>query len=853
MLSGFSYSEGTGMKRTLVVLLLVFLAVAGGAAQSQPGHHLPDGTYHPVRERTIDIERVTADLRFDLRQESLAGTVTVQFTPLRSGLREFALDAAGLDVARVETVPEDASLPFELRDRQLHIRLPGPVNPGDELSVRIKYSVQPKTGMYFFPATQRGSAQAWNYGEGGLHYGWLPLYNDTNDRFAWEAEITVAPPYVALSNGRLVETRDNPDGSRTFHWVQEEPIPNYLISLEVGEFSEVKLEDARVGEHSVPLSVWSAPGEEDAAEFAFKDTPRMVEFFSRRFGYPYAWNKYDQVLLRDFAVGAMETTTMVGFDESHAHRPGDPPDSAPLFDEAYPTWTYEDTIAHELAHHWFGDLVTCRSLGSIWLNESFATFAHTLWSGHAHGEDALTYQRWRYLNSYLGYVRRTGEVRPMEYLRYRAPEDIYQSETTYIKGSLVLHMMRHFVGDDDFYRSLSAYLKKNQFSTAESVDLWEAFADTTGHNLSWFFQDWITEGGGHPSLDVSYRWNPERRQVDLTVRQVQADLPFENDFRLPVDVEVVTASGSELHRVLLEGWETQVSLPAEQKPLAVVFDKGNWLVAEINFRQPLQEVLYLLRHGQLAEQLRAARQLAGSFSERPEAKQVLAAQLADPQSFWGLRVEAATDLGMMGGPEATQALVKALGDGDRLIRRAAALALGKAGGEGSVEALRNAVESDPAEDVVAVAATALGRLRAPGAADFLKAQLGRESRWFDAIRVGALEGLAELQDASLVPTFREHTATRYPYSVRVEAIQGWFRAAPADPALAQRLRELARDGNRKVRGEALEKLGKLHRHEDLAFLNEMAAGEPDPNFAERARAAAAEVEAFTAAAPAARE
>jgi aminopeptidase N len=250
------------------------------------------------------------------------------------------------------------------------------------------------------------------------------LYNDTNDRFAVDLRITVAEPFVALSNGVLEGVVKHADGRRTYHWVQEEEIPNYLLALNVGQFVEVPLDDAHLESRSVPLSVWTEPGGEEAARYAFRNTPKMLEFFSQRFGAPYPWSKYDQVLLREFD-WAMETATMVGFGETEARRPDDPTDSLKL-DFGHPTaiWHYEDTIAHELAHHWFGDLVTCRSLGSIWLNESFASFAHTLWTEHARGEDDLTYQRWRYRNAYLDYVRRTGEVRPLEYFRYDASGDI---------------------------------------------------------------------------------------------------------------------------------------------------------------------------------------------------------------------------------------------------------------------------------------------------------------------------------------------------------------------------------------------------------------------------------------------
>jgi aminopeptidase N len=432
----------------------------------------------------------------------------------------------------------------------------------------------------------------------------------------------------------------------------------------------------------------------------------------------------------------------------------------------------------------------------------------------------------------------------MEYPRYEASEDVYQEETTYIKGALVLHMLSRVVGDEGFYRGLRDFLHRHAFRNADSADLEESLRGATGRNLASFFADWIVGGGGHPVFSVSYRFSPERGQVDLAVEQLQADQPFENDFRLPVEVEIVTASGARVHLIEVAGWSTKASLPADARPLAVVFDKGGWLVSEVRFERSLPETLYLLRHGALAERLRAARQLATDFPRRPETAPALGSVLADAEAHWGLRQEAAHDLGAVGGEPATTALAVALRDPDRRVRRAAAVALGRAGGARAPEALRRAIEADAAEDVVASAALSLGRSHAPGAREVLLRQLSRASRWWDVIRVGALSGLAELEDPALASTFAPWTDAAHNHDVRLAALEGWLRAAPEDPRLAVRLRELAGDRNRRVRAEALETLGKLHRADDLPMLKQIAADEDDPNLARVAREAVVEVESF---------
>jgi aminopeptidase N len=812
-------------------------------ARIAPGHRLSDSPDRPVRERQIDILRLTADLKFDMKRERIEGTARVRFTPLRAGMSSLELDAFDLAIEGVDLAGNTARLAWKNDRRMLHVTLPHAVAPGEVAEVVIGYSAQPRSGLYFQPGTSERAAQAWNHGESGLHHGWLPLYNDTNDRFSVEFQITVEPPHIALSNGTLKETIENGDGTRTYHWVQEEPIPNYLIALNVGQFSEVPLKPAHTGARSVPLSVWTTPGAEEGVAQVFSNTPRMVEYFAKLLNFPYPWPKYDQVTLHEFG-GAMETTSMVGFPDSYERRRGDPSDSSPDFTRPWPIWSTEDTIAHELAHHWFGDLVTCRSLGSLWLNESFATYLHTVWNGHLNGEDDLTYQRWRYLNFYLEDIRASGEVRPLEHLQYHKPEDMYRESTTYIKGSIVIHLLRHIVGDEDFYRTLAHYLKANAFGEVEAADLLAAFEHTTGRDLDWFFHDWIVGGGGHPSIQARARWAPDRRQVDITLTQVQSDQPFENLFRLPIDITISTASGTRSHTVWMEDWNTRVALPADGNPLAVDVDAGNWLVADIHLERTLGELIYLLDNGDLAAGLRAARQIATDYPRRPEGIAALTRVLADRTRHWGLRQEAAINLGETAQEVAAEALVDAAGDPDRRVRRAVAIALGKAGGALSARSLRALIENDTAEDVIAAAAISLGRMHTEDASLFLRLQLKRESRWWNAIRVGALQGLVELEDPELVSTFKEYLTPNYQRHVRLAALEGWFRAAPQDPDLAATLRRMASDRNGIVRADSLGKLGQLHQRDDLDFLREYAAKEANPNLAQGARDAIAEIEAF---------
>lgn len=830
----------------LGVLAIFFLATPQTHAAPLPGHALPQGEFRQVRERQVDVEHLVTDLRINLADRTVSGSATITFTPLREDLRQVSLDAAKMQVSSIVLVrgKKSAALDYDWHDRQLHIRFPHSLQPGEAVVVKINYSVTPKSGLYFFPETKQRSAEAWNYGEGGRHYGWLPMYNDTNDRFTLDMNLTVDKPFIALSNGVLKQVRENPDGSRRYQWVQDKPIPNYLLALKVGEFVEIPLEDAQLGDRKIPLSAWAHRGEEDRAAYAFGRTPKMVEFFSELFGYDYAWDKYDQVVLRNFS-GAMETTTMVGFQESHLKTPDDPVDDTPYYDAAAPIWSYEDTISHELAHHWFGDLVTCRSLASIFLNESFASYSHTVWNGYINGEDDLTYQRWLYLDKYLGFVAETGTVRPLEYFHYDASGDMYTQPITYVKGALVLHMLRQVMGNDSFYRGISHYLHSNAFSEVDSHDFQRAMEESSGMNLNTFFEDWIRGGGGFPDIRVSSQWSEQRKQLDLSLDQVQADLEFENDFRLPVQIEVVTASGSQLHTVELRGWSTIVSLPADSEPLMVNVDKGNWLVASIHQQRSLEETVRALAQADLAVALRAARQLGEDFGAAQAAVVALASVLGNDQAHWGLRQEAALNLGTIGTNGAVTALTRGMADPDPRIRRAAALGLGRAGGEKAILTLKDSLTIDPDEEVAGAAAWSLGMLRIPGVERLLKEQLERPSAYYDYRRLSALAGLAELENPKLAPVFAKYIDPMYLRETRLAAAEAWARAAPNDEQLAKALKELTMDDDADVRGAALELLGSLHRAQDKAYLLKYAEEEIDPNLAKAARLAAEEIASFT--------
>ena len=306
---------------------------------------LPTGKYHPNRERDFDLLHYKSELRFDFENRKVFGKSTVKLTPLRT-ISSFSLDAIHLDVRSVTPLGGNGKLlPFRMSDSSLEITLPDAKTPADTFTVAIEYEAQPKGGMYFRP--DPGNAGMYfvsTYGEGGLHANWLPIYNDVNDKFSTEMVVTVPAAYTAISNGKLLNTT-TAGGQKIFHWAQQLPHPNYLISLYVGDFEKGDLTPAF---GATPVGYWVPRGRLGEGAYAFRNTTKMVEFFSKRFNYRYPWDKYVHVAVPDYAIGAMEHTGVTGLRAAILREAEAPLDFEPNFDDYYGSWSAAITKVYQI-------------------------------------------------------------------------------------------------------------------------------------------------------------------------------------------------------------------------------------------------------------------------------------------------------------------------------------------------------------------------------------------------------------------------------------------------------------------------------------------------------------------------
>jgi aminopeptidase N len=818
-----------------LLLVLLVLTQAGVLTGPAAGQALPEGKRHANRERSYDIHHLRADLEIDFARQEVAGSVAIELEPLRR-IDTVTLDAILLQVegAKIDGAPAE----FRADGRQLHIATPGPREPGQTLEVEVGYRARPRAGMYFQTEPGGEGRYVVTYGEGGLHANWLPIYNDVNDRFSTEMRITVPAPYVVVSNGELLESVSEPDGRTTWHWKQERPHSNYLISIYAGDLERGEL-PAAFG--SIPLAYWVPRGRKAEGAWGFRNTTRMVEFFSDLFDYRYPWVKYDQIAIVDYPIGAMEHTGVTGHDIGVIRLAGQAPDNfgPPTFDEYHTDWTAEATIAHELAHHWFGDNLTCRNLSQLWLNESFASYLMMLWAEESQGVEQLLFDVELARRHYLTYVAEEHQIRPLEYAFFDAPNDIYNEEHTYLKGAAILHMLRGILGDEPFFGAMAYYLDKHEFSNVESRDLKIAIEEAVGRNLDWFFGDWIT-GGGHPIFEVEYHWLEDRKQIDLSVRQVQAHVEGQDTFRLPVTIAIATPERTWRETLEVEGTGHNFLIPCDAEPEMVGFDPEGSLVAEIRFDKEHEELLYQARHDALIGRLRALGQLAERFPTRPTTLQVFHEILDDGHAFWGLRAEAAQLLGTLRTPEAELLAQKTLASQDYRVRKAAVLGLPGFGTASAKDLLRATIRRDPHNDVIAAAIVALAKADPGGDATFLAEQLDRDA-WYDEIRLAVLTAIRELAPPDLLTVVRPYTGQAYNMALREAAFEAWVEIAPTDPALHAALLEAAQGPPYPLQKYALEELGELYVQDAVPLLEELVRIDVDPNLTKLAREALEEI------------
>lgn len=665
-------------------------------------------TYNPSESRVNDLLHTKLEVSFDWDSTFLYGKAYLKFTPYFYKTDSLTLDAKGFEIhelAMLDQIGNKSPLNYSYDSSYIRIDLGKTFSREDTFEIFIDYTAMPNKldaggsaaitsdqGLYFINpdgSDPNKPRQIWTQGETEASSCWFPTIDSPNEKTTQEIYITVDSAMKTLSNGSLIFQTENAGGTRTDFWKQELPHAPYLFMMAIGEYAIV--EDQW---RDIPVNYYVEPKYEKFAQKIYPNTPEMIEFFSNKLNYDYPWDKYHQVVVRDYVSGAMENTGAVIYGEFVQGN------DRYLIDNSG-----EDVVAHELFHHWFGDLVTCESWANLPLNESFATYGEYLWNEFKYGKDEADYKGYNDLRVYLQ-TARMGKKKLIRY-DYDHRMEMFDAHS-YQKGGRVLHMLRDYVGDEAFFTALNLYLRRNEFKAAEIHHLRLAFEEVTGEDLNWFFNQWFFSAG-HPVIEVNKEFVDSTKNLRISIKQTQEGEDIPSIFKLPITIEIIQKNGLINEQIVtLTKREQHFEFTLEEEPILVNLDADKVLLAEIDQSFDVREAAMLYQYGgNFMDRYIAIRELKNEKDSL--ALMTIKKGLKDP--FWKIRAYSIESMRNLVNEEEKSSYILldslALHDPKSNVRAEAIRALNKYYEEETRLALLQKATNDPSYRVVSSALNAL--------------------------------------------------------------------------------------------------------------------------------------------------
>jgi aminopeptidase N len=670
---------------------------------------LPGSKPHYPPSLSFTISHMRLAIEPDLQHGSISGDQKLSIVILQD-TDNIELDAAEL---QVKSIAAGGKLDFRSIDDKLVVKLGRTMKEGSKIELAISYSSKPRQGFYFVAPDKyypNKHLEAWTQGEATQAKYWFPCIDHPQVKFSSEISVTVQSGFTVISNGKLQKV-EHLGKKQTFHWFEANPHPAYLASVVVGKYAEIK---------EGKLQYYVPPERKQDAARSFDQTPKMMKFFEEYLGTKYPYEKYAQVTVQDFLYGGMENAscTTLTLDTLHDKK-------------AHIDFTSDYLVSHELAHQWFGDLVTCRDWQHIWLNEGFATYCEALYWEASRGTDEFQYYVMQTADDYFEEAG-TRYTRPIVTKVYKHPDDLFDRHT-YEKGGSVLHMLRHLVGDKYFRRSLQTYLQRFSNSTADTDDLRKVFELETGKSLQQFFDQWLFREG-HPELKVDFSHDGD--VIKLKVEQAQAVGPFE----FTLEIKVAFARTKKIYRFKITEKDSAFQIPFDNEVEWFSVDPQFKILKTILIKAPQEMLIMQLQQGDtVIERVEAARSLKNKSSDAV-IDALKDAVLHD--KFWGVAAEAAKALGAIRTDYAYEALKKCLAVRHPKARRAVVKAIGEFRKEETIGLLSPVLQKDESYFVESEAATAMGRTKARQVIPILKKATATDS-FQNIVAQGAIAGLKE--------------------------------------------------------------------------------------------------------------
>lgn len=682
------------MKKIFIPLLLLLIYTSLTAQKT-------DVYQRPVQtepDRDFDALHYCIKLDIDLNEKKLTGQNTITLVPLRTNLEKVTLDAVSLVVRDVFDV-KGTPLSFDQKDEKLNIYLTRPYSYSDTVKFTVNYSLSEQVkGLRFIDKTKHSPLQVSSDCFPDKARQWIPCYDYPHDKVTQEMIVTVDKQYKVLSNGTLLSVaEDHNRGKRTWYWKQNRPHSTYLINLSIADYAVIK---DSLG--SLPINYWVYQWNVDDARRSFAKTPYMIDFFNKLYNYKFPWEKYDQVISSYMGGGAEATSaTLLG-------------EGAVTDRKAEIDYSYEGIIAHEIAHQWWGDLITCRSWEHTWMNESFGTYSDYLYKCYSWGKDESDYDLFKKKNSYLNEAHNR-YMRPIVFNRYENPGQNFDSHS-YPKGASVLHMLRFIVGDDTFFRILSTFLHKFEFQAVTTQDFMKCVKEVSGMNMDWFSDQFLFHPG-HASFVITKNWDAASKILTLKIVQNQDKWENVPIYTIPVNIGIYTTGGKTIKKVWLNKKTESFEFRLDSEPLMVRFDEGNFLLKEWTFKMPEEELLYQVKNDDVPGRLWAIDELK-TFSNSQKTTDTWS-DLAVNDKFWAVREAAIRNLSEFHILK-KELFHTACGDKNSKVRVAAIKALGESGDKSLVGQFTKIFETDDSYLVMAEALLAIGKTGTKSSLGFLK-------------------------------------------------------------------------------------------------------------------------------------
>lgn len=804
--------------------------------------------YPPHRSADLLHQRIELVVP-DMNTPRVIGSTTIRFTPIAGEVAMLKLHAADLFIKSAMSESRATSFDYAPGDDTLSITFDPPVPGGTVAEVRIDYEVNdPAEGLIWSPQDPlRGDATPsfHSQGEPESNRYWFPTFDFPSERLSSEIIVTVPAGFTAVSNGRLVSRElvnfaESGAEAERYHYQQAGEHVPYLISLCAGKWD---VQDVAPKGRTIPMPVYVPLGEGDRIAATFGRTPAMMSLLARLYDEPYPWEKYAQVAVRNFAWGGMENTGATTLYDTVAL------DTTALLDG-----DEDELILHELAHQWFGNLITCRSWEHIWLNEGWATFSEALWAQYQDARaadlarsdfpptarlraDDAAYQVaiWNWYRDVIDNDQAAAPFQPaMVSKEYPHPDMVFGREANpYPKGAAVLHMLRQRLGEETFWRGVHLYLDRHRNQSVETFQFRLCMEDVSGLSLQRFFDQWCYRPGV-PRLRVSHSWDSATRTLTITAEQTQ---PIDGpNPAFAIDLPVWIDAGEGRPREIVVTGDDRVStatvtLPRE--PRTIVVDPGLSLLADLDIDDAPEQFIAMLRDGPtLASKMQAIREL--ETDPGTGGVPALAALVRDGRVHRELRVHAMEALGRMAAPpgenadpdepahvpdaaalsaiaglasenfsdaRVRRAVVKAIGDGGRSADRDVQARL--------ISSLSRRWSDDPSYAVRAECLRALGRLKAVDAIPLFDAGLRTDSQ-HDQIREAAIDAWKESKFPDGFSRVAAMTTPNHSRDARQAAIRAVGELAERDPERAfNLLAALVNDRDMRTRRVAVETLLKL--------------------------------------------